>query len=54
MKINVLDILLQILMNAGILVHVLQVTDVLIWRVHMSADHQSQVINLGFFPKKYI
>ena len=35
---------LQILMNAGMRVHVLQVTDVLIRKVHMSAHHQSQVI----------
>ena len=37
-------ILLQILMNAGIRAHVLQVTYVLIQKVHMSADNQSQVM----------
>ncbi len=37
-------ILLQILMNAGIRAHVLQVTYVLIRKVHMSADNQSQVM----------
>ena len=41
-------ILLQILMNAGIRAHVLQVTYVLIRKVHMSADNQSQVM---FFLK---
>ena len=45
-------ILLQILMNAGIRVHVLQVTDVLIRKVHMSAHRQSQVILSGKFLAK--
>ncbi len=41
-------------MNAGIRAHVLQVTDVLIRKVHMSARHQSQVILFGkFLPKIY-
>ena len=40
-------------MNAGIRAHVLQVTDVLIRKAHMSAHHQSQVILFGkFFLKK--